>query len=283
MIGTTYKNGQKLESPDRRRTAGKTEHSWCKAVSGGTGITVLAFQLSKPVEISLLRNALHKLQNSHPILRSKLHYNTSKKSFSFITLSTPQVQIKTYDISSTSDLLVKRSNGSDQLMISPLQAIHEHEMNNNSWFNPSDFPIEGIDVFFASVYELPVDSKWIVALRFHTAVCDRTTAVSLLRELIEFAGREEDGGGDSEIDGKVCLGIEDMIPSGKRKKTIWAHGIDMLEYSVNSLFRIDNLKFKDIKRPRCSEFVRLQMSLNDTSQILAVSATPISQNTTFFF
>ncbi|GFQ05119.1 hypothetical protein PHJA_002656000 [Phtheirospermum japonicum] len=69
-------------------------------------------------------------------------------------------------------------------------------------------------------------------------------------------------------DGEGKMGIESMIPSGMAKKTIWAHGMDMLGYSVNSI-RLTNLKFKNTKWPRSSEVVRLQMNGQQTAGILA--------------
>lgn len=266
------------------RTLGTTETTWCKAVSGGgTGIVVLTFQISKATEtISLLQNGIHYLKNAHPILRSKLHYNSTKKIFSFLTPPPPTAAVsraKVYDISSTSELirtLSKKYITGAGAGVEPIHVIQEHEMNNNVWANPSEYPEEGIDIFFATVYVLP-GQKWIVALRFHTAACDRTTAESLLLELLEFSGAVDAGENDKKINNnyngkKCCLekGIEDLIPSGKTKKTIWGHGMNVLEYSLNSL-RLTNLKFKDVKWPRSSEFVRFAINSHYTNLLLAVS------------
>lgn len=81
------------------------------------------------------------------------------------------------------------------------------------------------------------------------------------------AGEKEILGNDEE---KISLGIEDLIPSGKAKKTLWARGVDMFGYSVGSL-RLTNLKFKDTRSPRSSQVVRLQMNKNETQRIIAVS------------
>ncbi|MFX9847891.1 hypothetical protein ABTP16_18750, partial [Acinetobacter baumannii] len=64
------------------------------------------------------------------------------------------------------------------------------------------------------------------------------------------------------------MAIESLVPSGMAKKTLWAHGMDMLGYSVNS-FRLTNLKFDNAKGVRCSEVVRLRMNKEDTSRLLA--------------
>ncbi|XVE96403.1 hypothetical protein REPUB_Repub02eG0218700 [Reevesia pubescens] len=258
----------------KARAVGGTEHSWCRAVLGGTGIAVLAILSSKNPDISRLRNALHKLQNSHPILRSRLHYNPSANAFSFVTCPSPFIQIKSFNISTTSNIL-ENFYRQESHNVSPLHLILEHELNQNAWTssnNPS-FSTKN-DVFFASVYALP-GARWVLVLRLHASACDRTTAVSLLRELLTLMGTEEEETGSlqgqKEImmnKGEVSLAIEDLIPKGKAKKTLWARGVDMLGYSVNSL-RLTNLKFKDAKSPRSTQVVRLLISPDDTDRILA--------------
>ena len=254
------------------RAVGGTENSWCRAVLGGTGVVTVALLLSKPPEASLLQSALHTLQNRHALLGSKLHYGTTTNTFSFITSPIPPLQVKSFNLSSTCHLLQSLVFSPNTHSVSPFHLILEHELNQNPWCNlKSPSYDDGTDVFFASIYTLP-DAKWVVLLRLHTAVCDRTTAVSLLRELIGVV-REKEGGGREEKmrdDGEVSLGIEDFIPSGKAKKALWVRGVDMLSYSVNSL-QLTNLKFKDAKSPRSSEVVRLQLNQDDTESLLAVS------------
>ncbi|KAG8374101.1 hypothetical protein BUALT_Bualt11G0095900 [Buddleja alternifolia] len=250
------------------RALSNTEHNWCRAVSSGTGITVLALQMTKlPSKTSLLHNILHKLQTSHPVLQSKLHYNPITKDFSFHTPTTQLVNIKFLDIPSTKQLLQTLSTNQDP-NLSSLNLILEHELNNKDWTNPNSFPCNGIDLLFARVYELS-DTKFVVVLRFHAAICDRTTGVSLLMELMELVAENESGGTRTGIknEGEGKMGIESMIPSGMRKKTIWALGMDMLGYSVNS-FRLSNLKFNNAKWPRSSEVVRLHLNIQHTARIL---------------
>ncbi|XP_022766090.1 uncharacterized protein LOC111310975 [Durio zibethinus] len=257
------------------RAVGGTEHNWCRAVVGGTGIAVLAIFSSKNPDISRLQNALHKLQNSHPILRSRLHYNPSANAFSFVTSPSPFVQIKSFNLSTTCNIFENFCNQEDKNM-SPLQLILEHELNQNVWNsshpNNTSFSNQN-DLFFASVYGLPT-ARWALVLRLHAAACDRTTAVSLLRELLTLMRTEEEETGSQQGQkevmmnkGEVSLAIEDLIPKGKAKKTLWARGVDMLGYSVNSL-RLTNLKFKDAKSPRSSQVVRLLISPDDTDRIL---------------
>ncbi|KAL2454756.1 hypothetical protein Adt_47747 [Abeliophyllum distichum] len=268
MAETTDQNPKMFQS--KSRVLGRTEHSWCRAVTCGTGITVLGLQMSKPSDqISVLQNILHKLQSSHPLLRSKLHYNTTTKEFSFLNpAAAPPVQIKSFNTSSTLELLESLNNKENSNNLSPFHLLLEHELNKNKWSDPNSFPSNGIDVVFASVYTLS-DTKCVIVLRFQTVICDRTTAVSLLRELMELARDGQNGVVQKAIenDEEGNLGIEDLIPSGLAKKTFWVHGMDMLGYSVNSL-RLTNLKFKNVKWPRCSKVVRLQMNTQDTDRIL---------------
>lgn len=255
------------------RLLGGTELNWCRAVSCGTGISVLALQVSKEPDISLLQNALNKLQNAHPILKSMLHKNTNSTStnFSFVIPPTPPLRLISFDLSTTSDLLKTLSNPSNT-PLSPFRLILEHELNINPWSDPSAGSV-GTYVFFAHLYVLPSE-KWALVLRLHTAVCDPITAVSLLKELMELVvvNEREGGGTQKGIDKKeeVNLGIEDLVPVERAKKTLWAHGLDVLGYSISSL-RLTNLKFKDIKRQRRTEVVRLQMTKQETEMIMAVS------------
>ncbi|KAK6126455.1 hypothetical protein DH2020_039791 [Rehmannia glutinosa] len=251
----------------KTRPVGATELSWCKAVPGGTGITVLALLLSKPPNTQFLQNALRKLQFSHPILNSKLHFDPASSSFSYCTPPSPYIQIQPFDLQSTSQIL--QTNFPDEYSsISPLYLLLEHEMNSNSWQNPD--PSSDTDLFFASLYTLE-NGKYVVALRLHTSVCDRTSAVGLLKELLGMM-EEEEGVEIVEMDlekaNKVNVAIEEYIPYGKGNKPFWARGVDMLGYSLNS-FRLSNLSFEDTVSPRMSRVVRLQMNEEDTGRILS--------------
>ena len=105
------------------------------------------------------------------------------------------------------------------------------------------------------------------------SACDRTTAFSLLRELLVLV---DEGKGGEEVKKEdwnkddICSAIEDLVPCGKAKKALWARGVDVLSYSVTSL-RLNNLKFVDTKSPRSTQVVRLQLNPSDTHRVLAVS------------
>ncbi|XP_073135450.1 uncharacterized protein [Henckelia pumila] len=256
--------------PEPFRSLGNTETSWCRAVGGGTGITVLALQLAKHINQSShsLQITLLNLLNSHPLLHFKLHYNPTTNHFSFLKSANPQIPLQFHDLPSTSKLLLALSTPNNS-HISPLHLILEHELNSNTWSHPSSFPCTGVDLVFGTVYALS-HVKSVIVLKFHVAICDRTTAVSFLRELMVLA-KEVEGGGETQkrtkIEGEGDMGIESLVPSGLAKKTMWAHGIDMLGYSVNSL-RLSNLKFKNTKLPRFSEVIRLKINTHYTAKIL---------------
>ncbi|KAJ0809198.1 putative chloramphenicol acetyltransferase-like domain superfamily [Helianthus annuus] len=229
------------------RPVGGTEYSWCKAVPGGTGVSILAFLFSKQPDISHLQSCIHKLQNSHPILRSKLRFDPATSGYSFVTpLDSSPPQIQPSDHTQSFELTI------------------EHEMNTNPWANTNK-QVNETNVMFVNVYNLP-EQQWAVVLRLHTAACDRAAAAFLFRELLGLLG----GGGDKEIvkeDG-VGLAIEDCVPAGKASKPFWARGADMIGYSVNS-FRFSNLEFKENGVPNSTHLVRMKIGVEDTEKILS--------------
>ncbi|GMI71063.1 hypothetical protein like AT3G52610 [Hibiscus trionum] len=250
------------------RAAGGTEYSWCRAVPGGTGITVMSLLLSNDPDISVLEAALSRLQVSHPILRSRIHFDASCNTFYFVTPCNPHVKIQPFDLQSTSHILQSFSWDSH---IHPHHVLLEHELNRNSW-NRSDGAEEQADdrdVFFVSLYTIS-EARWALVFRLHTSACDRAAAVGLLRELLEMVG-----GGRTKTEeememgnGEKQLGIEDLIPSGKANKSLWVRGVDLLGYSLNS-FRLANLNFIDADSARRSQVVRLKMNQDDTDRLVA--------------
>ncbi|KDP37316.1 hypothetical protein JCGZ_06770 [Jatropha curcas] len=257
-------NGQdSLTTEPRARLVGGTEYSWCKAVPGGTGIAVVALLLSETPNLHLLQNAFHHLQISHPILRSKLHFDTSTATFSFVTPPSSHIQIQFFDLSSTATII---SNNSDNtLTVTPYHILLEHEINKNSWSTSN--PETDLELLFASVYTLS-ESEWVLVLRLHTAACDRASAVYLLRELVKLAS-DCNNNNNQELNENNEIGskIEDLIPNGKANKPFWLRGMDVVGYSLNS-FRLANLSFVDCESPRISQVVRLQMNSDETQKLL---------------
>lgn len=88
--------------------------------------------------------------------------------------------------------------------------------------------------------------------------------------LVAAGGEIEGGGFEIGDNGEIGLGIENLIPNGKANKSLWARGLDMLGYSLNS-FRLANLEFKDANSERFSQMIRLKMNSDETQKLLAVS------------
>ncbi|XP_023540663.1 uncharacterized protein LOC111800960 [Cucurbita pepo subsp. pepo] len=261
------------DSRSRRRVATGTEAAWCRAVPGGTGTAVLALSSSSssssaPPNLQLLQNALNKLQNAHPVLKSKLHYSPISSTVSFVTSPTPSVQVKTFKAPETSKILndqntLLNNNHHHAISISPLQILLEHELNENTAWCNLHHSDRAADMFFVTLYEVS-SSKWVAVFRLHVAACDRTTAVSLLEELLVLMN----GGDGRDKKEEMELGMENLVPRKLAKKPLLTRGLDMINYSVNSL-RLTNLKFKDVKSPRRSQVARLQMNHNQTQKILS--------------
>ncbi|KAI9122353.1 hypothetical protein K1719_007042 [Acacia pycnantha] len=223
------------------RPVGGTEYSWCKSVLSGTGITVLGLLLSKSPDVSLLQTALHNIQNSHPILCSRLRLDASANTFHFITPPDPHIRITQFDLQYTSRIIGSESSA-DPIPISPFHRILEVS-----------------------------DHQWALFLRLHTSACDRTSAVALLKELLERVGGgvKEGKGTEMELERKekVRLAIEDLIPEGKTNKPFWARGLDVVGYSLNS-FRFSNLAFVDADSPRSSKVAKLQLDKVETERLI---------------
>ncbi|GAB2264200.1 hypothetical protein Droror1_Dr00026334 [Drosera rotundifolia] len=230
------------------RPASNTELSWIKAVPTGTGTTVVALLLSHPPPPHL-SSSLHRILSSHPLLRSTLSLSPSP---TFLIPSPPSSP------PNLQTLLVGPTKSS------PIETVLESELNENPWARPENDNNGNDDdggVFEAKVYEVEGMGRWVVVLKVHTAVCDRTAVAGVLRELIGYMrGRDygDDEGG---------LGIEEFVPRGKGNKPFWARGKDMIGYSLNSL-RLSNLRFVDVEGARRTEMVRLRFDKEETARIV---------------
>ncbi|KAL8140979.1 hypothetical protein V2J09_007000 [Rumex salicifolius] len=242
------------------RAVGAAEQSWCRALPGGTGITVVALLFSKQPDMRILQNALHKVQNLHPILRSKLHLDPRTRKFSFVTPTVSDLQVKSIDLRSTMEI-VQVSEES----VSPFQTIVEHELNLNPWENPRS---TGSDLMEAKVYEME-GGEWTVTVKAHTAACDRTASDTVLREVVGLLLASKAVGAEMEIKGKgeVKMGMEEYVPGGKGKKSLWARGVNMLGYSLNS-FRLSNIEFVDTRSPRRTQLASLRLEPEASTRLL---------------
>ncbi|EPS73214.1 hypothetical protein M569_01543 [Genlisea aurea] len=250
------------------RILGGTEKAWCRAVTSGTGNTVLGLKLSRSSsETSRLTKILSVLERSHPLLGRKLDYDPAGKTFRFAKpAANPPPEIAFHDGEKTRTLL----NNPEKSEIPPLQQIVEREMRAGEiWSDPDSFPRGGVPLIFAAVYALS-PSESVVVFRFHTSVCDRTTAVSFLSELLELVSTAEDSGRKPlKNSGEGEAALESLIPSGLTGKGIWTRGKDMLGYSLSAL-RMTNLEFVNLKMPRKSNLIRLHVNQRLTSDILHV-------------
>ncbi|KAK4281669.1 hypothetical protein QN277_013132 [Acacia crassicarpa] len=249
------------------RLVGSTELSWCKAIPGGTGVTVVGLLFSKPPNIPFLQTALRNIQNSHPILRSKIHPDPSTNTYHFLIPPNPHIEITTFDLQSTSRIIATDSD--DHNINSAFHLIVEHELSQNPWHDPSDsLTPADTDVFFASTYKIS-DHYWAVFLRLHTAVCDCTAAMAVQRELLaQLEGKStalEVGNED-----KIWMPIEDLVPKGKANKPFWARGADVLGYTLNAM-RFANLSFVVASPPKCTQFVKFQLNSDETRALISVS------------
>ncbi|KAK8961243.1 hypothetical protein KSP40_PGU010076 [Platanthera guangdongensis] len=265
-MDTSSAAGDQLTS----RPAGGTELSWCRAVPGGTGITVLALHLSRQISLPFIRSSLRRLQLSSPLLRARLPSAASNPRPSILISPSPSVEIELIP----SDLLPQIAVANDSPPISLFHSLVEHEMNRNCWAEPSEDEPAG--VLFATIYELPELDRSLLVLRLHTGVCDRTAGVAILKELIDavaVAGgvdRIALDGGEEEEEGEVLLAIEDLISKEDSWKPFWARGKDLVGYSLNGL-RSSCLPFMNTGSNRKSEVARLLMEADETKRLLADS------------
>ncbi|XP_010515732.1 PREDICTED: uncharacterized protein LOC104791518 [Camelina sativa] len=252
------------------RPVGGTEYSWCRAIDGGTGIAVIALLLSRTPKLQNLQNTLDKLQIYHPTLRSTLRYDASANSFSFaVSAADSRVVIHPFDSESTAQII----RDSDDPRADPHRIILEHELNKNTWIDPHRWINSESAVFVVSLYDLTDDGEQrVLTFRLNTGACDRTAAVTLLREFMkETAAGDGRGNGPVAEETTVRLGkaIEELIPSGKGNKPFWARGMDVLGYSLNA-FRFSNLNFVDAEEPnRRSQVVRLKLERDETLKLVA--------------
>lgn len=249
-------------SERKGRAVGTRENGWCRAVPGGTGITVLAVHFSHPIPtVNTLQKAIHKVQLSHTILRARItntSSNPNHRSFFFNISPTPTVEIKSFSASDVLTDLADRSRPT-------IHALVEHEMNLNPW-EGHNF-CDPIDVLFANLYE--VEDGSVLVIRAHTAVSDRTSGGAIVKKLVDAMANDDAGDDGDDGGGNMLLPLEDLVPPELKKKALWARGIGMVGYSMNFL-RSSTLPFKDAKATRVSRTVMLDLGLEETQKLLSV-------------
>lgn len=286
------------------RLLGDTEHNWCRAVSSGTGITVLSLLFSRVLEASVLQQAVVSVQLQHPRLRSQLLWINGHPAFK--VSDHPYVTVEVVDATSPDspdDPEAETETGvldpeEEEWRTAELQDVEKHswmahleaELNMNMW-PERQHCLEPIQMFVVRLYLLP-ENRSLLVIRVHTAVCDRVAAATVmvdllksLREIID-RGPEEtvaingvDGipsqpssPGHYDSGGMTThnfMSVEDAIPPGKANKPFWSHGIDLLGYSLGTR-RHALLPFDEPNSPRCSKFFHCILSKDHTKLLLEV-------------
>ncbi|KAI5003664.1 hypothetical protein ZWY2020_030824 [Hordeum vulgare] len=229
----------------RSRAVCGTEYSWCRAVPGGTGTTLLALRLSRRGS-SAAEAAVRSLQSAHPVLRA--HIRAASASSPTLAFPSTAAQLALAPQPSALDF----------------SSLLERELNSNPW--ASDPGPEGAPVLFAALYDLPPPSGGAALfVRIHTAACDRAASGALLRELLAHLG----GAGDPEEEEAAAVeaGLEDRIPKQDAWKPFWARGVDMVGYSINGL-RTSTLQFEETGTARSTQMVRIAFGREDTKRLL---------------
>uniref|UniRef100_A0ACD5VT70 Uncharacterized protein n=1 Tax=Avena sativa TaxID=4498 RepID=A0ACD5VT70_AVESA len=231
----------------RARAVGGTEYSWCRAVPGGTGTTLLALRLSPRAGAAAAEAAVRSLQSAHPVLHAHLRAaSTSSPTLAFPPPPAPQLSLAPQPSALDFDSLLER------------------ELNLNPWAAAEEGP-DGVPVLFAALYDLSAPAGGAALfVRIHTAACDRAASAALLRELLAHLGGA--GAGDTEA-AAVEAGLESRIPQRDAWKPFWARGVDMVGYSINGL-RTSTLPFVETGTARSTQMVRLGFGREDTTRLL---------------
>ncbi|CAO1942380.1 unnamed protein product [Urochloa humidicola] len=236
----------------RTRAPGGTEYSWCRAVPGGTGTTLLALRLSRSAAAAeaAAAAALRSLQSAHPVLRGRLRTTPSGPTLAFPPAAPPPPPILPLEP------LPAPESAAD------FDALLEHELNRNPWAADSD----DAPVLFATLYELPPATGGAsLFVRIHTVACDRSAADALARELVALLG----GGGEERVseDAAAEAALEERIPQRDTWKPFWARGMDMVGYSINGL-RTSTLPFVKTGTERSTQMLRLGLGRDETTRLL---------------
>ncbi|TVU36412.1 hypothetical protein EJB05_18345, partial [Eragrostis curvula] len=237
----------------RTRAPGGTEHSWFRAVPGGTGTTLVALRLSPgaAAAVTAVQGALRSLQSAHPALRAMLRTTPSGPTLAFPSSAPPPPPLLPLAPESAPDF----------------DALLEHELNRNPWAEPDSSSSSDAPVLFATLYELPPPGGAALFVRIHTVVCDRSATAALARELVSLLG-EEDGKRDPEEETAVAeAGLEERIPQRDTWKPFWARGMDMVGYSINGL-RTSTLPFVETGTERSTQMLRLGLGRDETARLL---------------
>ncbi|KAL6840276.1 hypothetical protein ACP4OV_030086 [Aristida adscensionis] len=240
----------------RARAAGGTEYSWCRAVPGGTGTTLLALRLAPratAAAAATIQAALRSLQSAHPVLGARIRAAASGPTLAFPSAPPPAPPLAAVPAPPES--------------APDFHALLEHELNRNPWAEPSapDAP-----VLFATLYDLPPPGGGAALfLRIHTVACDRSAAAALASELVALLGGGEEGAAAERAPETAAAeaALEERIPQRDTWKPFWARGRDMVGYSINGL-RTSALPFVETGTARSTQMLRLGFGRDETARLL---------------
>lgn len=299
-----------LEGP-YDRLLGDTEHNWCRAVSVGTGITVLGFLFRSPLNLPDLQTAIDVVQLQHPRLRSQLIWIHGRPAFQVCNEPIAKVEVVEKQVKSENNEVVSDDTGStpSETVMDDLEGecqqhsppassedcdakgwlkFVEDELNTNIWPQREHYT-KPVQLFVVRLYLLP-ENRSLMILRLHTAACDRVSAATVSTEILKALfkiGRgelaapavshdaeaelslplQQDTGMEDKNSGFDLPPVEATIPPGKANKPFWAHGIDLLGYSLGSR-RHALLPFHDSESPRRTGLIRSSLSFDHTQTLL---------------
>ncbi|KAG0559021.1 hypothetical protein KC19_10G072200 [Ceratodon purpureus] len=302
-----------LEGP-YDRLLGDTEHNWCRAVSVGTGITVLGFLFTNPLNVSDLQTAIDVVQVQHPRLRSQLLWIHGRPAFQVCNEPIVKVEVvekqeesennkvvSDDEESTPSETVIDHLDGEDQQQSTPASSedcdakgwlkFVEDELNTNIW-PQKEHCVQPVQLFVVRLYHLP-ENRSVMILRLHTAACDRVSAATVSTDILKALFKivkgelaapavshdteaeplplQEDTEMEDKNSGTDLPPVEATIPPGKANKPFWAHGIDLLGYSLGSR-RHALLPFHDSESPRRTGLICSSLSFDHTQALLQACA-----------
>ncbi|KAJ7551000.1 hypothetical protein O6H91_07G129100 [Diphasiastrum complanatum] len=255
------------------RAMGTSESNWCRAVKGGTGITVIGLLFAKQLDSALVEAAIESLLAEHPLLRAEVQDRDGKPWF--MIYDTPAAALEEIDRSSESPGSQFSSENAEAGSEQWLQIV-EDEMNTSfSKQNP-------FRVFQCRLYRLPRDCSLLV-IRVHAAGCDLASSSSIsphiIKFLLEFSDAEKHGQSlddflrsknTAHVESVVKVNLpamESCIPKKSSRKPFWAHGVDMIGYGLLAT-KHAYLPLENTDAPRRSRLVRSIFSRDSTRELI---------------
>ncbi|KAJ7548926.1 hypothetical protein O6H91_07G033300 [Diphasiastrum complanatum] len=256
------------------RVMGTSEANWCRAVDGGTGVTVTGLLYAKPLEVGLAEAAIISLLAEQPLLRATVEDRDGKPWF--IINDSPSISLEEIDRSSEAEGEEPLEEEDGESRKERWLKIVEEEMNK-------PFPkVKPFPVFQALLYRLPQKTSLLI-LRTHSGACDLASAAPISSHIVQFLGEfaeaEKSGQSvdqflkskeDASLASVVRLNLPSMesaVPPEMSKKPFWAHGVDMIGYGLVSR-RHAYLPFDVTKAPWHSCVIRSRLTREATEQLI---------------